>query len=271
MTLDELENLLRGFGQESCELHDKVFRDLSSASVALFAINSCPAGEQLELAGSGTLVSRGGSYWILTASHVWEKKLKTATALGIGVRRGIDHRFPIAIDSIAVRGFSPKGREAEWGPDLCLLRIPAVYVGTIEADKVAFEWGAIRQLGPGVDGFEMNYLIGCPASLGTFTLTHAAVRTECFVVNRVATYMKEGLDYLDMDAYVDDSAKLRSFRGVSGGGLWNVKFYVDPAKDEPAWIWSLEGLAFYEFPIQGQSAIIRCHGPNSIDAAIIEP
>jgi hypothetical protein len=268
MTIHELENLIRGFGEDSIELHDRVLRDLSSASVPLFAINSAPAGERLELAGSGTLVSRGDSYWILTAAHVWEKKLKTASALGIALKKGIDHRFPIPIDIIAARGFSQKGGEEEWGPDLCLLRIPAVYVGTIEADKVAFEWGMNRQLAPGIDGFEANYLLGCPASLGTFSPTHAAVRSEGFLVNRLATYTRGEFDYFDMDAYVEDPSKLKSFRGVSGGGLWNVKFYVDEARDEPAWIWSLEGVAFYEFPIKGNSAIIRCHGPITIDMAI---
>jgi hypothetical protein len=35
-------------------------------------------------------------------------------------------------------------------------------------------------------------------------------------------------------------------------------------------IWSLEGVAFYQFPIVGESAIIRCHGPHTINLAINE-
>ena len=268
MTLEELENLVRGSGSDSLEIHNKVVRDIGSAAVVLFAIHSIPSGKRLELAGSGTLVSSGDAYWILTAAHVWDRKIKAASELGITLRKETDHCFPIDTNAIEPCHFKQQTEGEEWGPDLILLRIPSALVGTIEANKASYHWELERPSALNIDRLETFYLLGCPADLGTFSSVYAKVAINGFPVNVVAEHRRAQLDYLDVDAFVHDSLNMKSFGGVSGGGLWRVWFFVDPKSREPSWAWRLEGVAFYQFPIVDNFAIIRCHGPQSIGQVV---
>ena len=60
----------------------------------------------------------------------------------------------------------------------------------------------------------------------------------------------------------------RDFGGVSGGGVWQVYLYWAPSTGEIDWKMSLHGLAFFQLPIIAERRTIRCHGPESIRAAL---
>jgi hypothetical protein len=61
---------------------------------------------------------------------------------------------------------------------------------------------------------------------------------------------------------------MKSLGGVSGGGLWKVKIFIDHSTGKPDWVLDLEGVAFWGFPIDGTKAIVRCHALESIRSAI---
>src|ERR1700730_17758496 len=75
-------------------LRDKIVRNLGDFTVALFGISGSPQ-ERLRLAGTGTLVTVDGKYFILTALHVWEEVLKAADRIGITVKEDTVHRTVI--------------------------------------------------------------------------------------------------------------------------------------------------------------------------------
>jgi hypothetical protein len=64
---EEIGNVLRS--DES--LQSRIVRSLGNFTVALLAISDYP--ERLDLAGTGTVVMIDGTYYILTARHVWEE------------------------------------------------------------------------------------------------------------------------------------------------------------------------------------------------------
>ncbi len=76
-----------------------------------------------------------------------------------------------------------------------------------------------------------------------------------------------GLDYLDYE--VDLSFPVpRNFGGVSGGGVWQVYAHWERSTGEVDWKMSLHGMAYWQSPIVAGRTIIRCHGAQTIQAAI---
>src|ERR1019366_9764793 len=82
----EVEATLRG----SEELQFRIVRDLGSFTVSLFELSSSEDGDHLQLAGTGSLLTSGGSHYILTAAHVWHEVLKSADKIGITLEENID-------------------------------------------------------------------------------------------------------------------------------------------------------------------------------------
>jgi hypothetical protein len=213
-------------------------------------------------------VNVGESYCILTAAHVWEKKLKSALKLGITLTDNINHNRSIDICTIVPTLAKPGDDWNEWGPDLALLRIPREFVGGIKAYQV-FEdpTGAGRLLNAA--SLEVWAIMGAPEELGTFTQNHASVQISGSFV--VPQYRRRGEhDYYDfkMDTSAENVPKT-SFGGFSGGGLWRILIYRSPETGKIDWLQRLKGVAFYEF--QPQDPRIRCHGPKSITALIGAP
>jgi hypothetical protein len=249
-------------------LHLRIIRDIGSSAVVLFAVSAPDGSNKLKLAGSGTFVSDGTSYWILTAAHVWKDVLADAEKLGITLTTNIDHSSLLDISALQANTFKPIGDWNEWGPDLALIRVPPVVVGTIEAHKTFYYW---RQEPPqflDCESLECFYLLGTPEDLGVFTEVHADVEIRGFLALMVDQKDFGDFDFIDVDANVIQGGQMTGFGGVSGGGLWRVRIFINPKTGLPDWAWRLEGTAFFQFPIQGTSAIIRCHGPNSISKAI---
>src|SRR5436190_1647456 len=108
----------------------EVVQDIGNFSVALFGISNPGADERLTFCGSGTLVSAGDFRYILTAAHVWTRKLKTAERLALTLVEGMSHRFAIQTPTVIADVTGP-GIPEEWGPDFCFLRIPPEFVGRI--------------------------------------------------------------------------------------------------------------------------------------------
>jgi hypothetical protein len=257
----EIEAILRS---ETSGLRDKIVRNLGDFTVALFGISGAPQ-ERLRLAGTGTLVVLDGRRFILTALHVWEEVLKTADKIGITMKEDIVHCT--VIGRSAVEPFGPPKPAAwnEWGPDLVLLSVPAADVGRISAYRSFWNVTAQRDINAAV--LESLVLMGTPAALGTFTETFADVQINGMFLGPEAQHTQGEFDYLDYE--IDLSLAVpRDFGGVSGGGVWQVYIYWVPLTGEIDWRMSLHGVAFFQLPIIAERRTIRCHGPESIRAAL---
>jgi len=260
--LSQIEAMLRS----SEDLRQRIVRNLGSSTVALFAVFNSKGADLLKLAGTGTLVVVDGSYYILTAAHVWEEILKSAVKLGITLTDDINHKCLMDVDTIVPTILKPHALGwDEWGPDLALLRIPSGLVGGIKAFQVFEDLKA-----PGkplnAECLECWVAIGTPEELGTFTQNHAEVQISGrFVEPRYHT--RGEYDYFDFPMDTTSPGMPKSFGGFSGGGLWRVLVYCSPETGKIDWAQRLKGVVFFEFPIVNGRRIIRSHGQNSILAA----
>jgi len=249
----------------SAEFLQKVQRSLGNSTVALFVLLDDRGTERLEPAGTGTLVVIGDHYYILTAAHVW-KCLESALRFGISVIEDRDHKTWIDPKTIVPTVLKPLGSEwGEWGPDVALLRIPQVLVGSIKARR-SFEDLTTPGKMLNAPTVEFWAVMGTPKELGTFTAQHAEVQISAFFGD--PKYHRRGKDdYYDLEVNSTRPGVPKNFQGVSGGGLWRILAYVSPETQEVDWVQRLKGVAFFELPRTGGDYVtIRCHGPKSLTA-----
>jgi hypothetical protein len=266
--LSEIAQLLSGESPDSVQQLQVTGRDTGVHTVALFAVLGSVNGDVLELAGTGILIAIEESHYVLTAAHVWEKRLKNANKLGISLREGVDHSCLIEIDAIVPSGPPQPASWNEWGLDIIFLRIPPVRVGEIEAFRVFYREVAEGQSQVPMAHVEIRFLIGTPGALGSFSQTHADLQIVSFGVNGPVHQVHNGIDYLDVHVQMPHPSTADSFGGVSGGGLWRVRVYNDPNSDGIASDATLEGMAFYEIGVQEGNGTIRCHSLESIHSAM---
>jgi len=215
------------------------------------------------LAGTGTLVYVGDSYYILTAAHVWEEVLKSAVKLGITLTENRDHQNLTEVYAFVPAIFKPEdSRWNEWGPDLAMLRIPPMRVGGIMASQV-FEYLNAPPKHLNVDCLECWVAMGTPKELGIFTQNHAEVQISGRFVD-VKYHHRGEYDYYDFQMDTTSPDMPKSFGGFSGGGLWRVMVYCSRETGEIDWARRLKGVTFYEFPIENGYRVLRSHGPESI-------
>jgi hypothetical protein len=248
----------------SAELRQAIVERIGSSTVALFALLNSPEGEVLKLAGTGTLFAKRNVRFILTATHVWERVLKTSERFGINLIENIDHSFWIDPKTVAAQSL-PNPTWGEWGPDLTLLRIPSEHLGSIDARKLFYD--------PRIDGtaaftlkdehIRVWLLMGTPEARGHFQQSHATVEINGRFIPDAKYQERNGLDYYDLTVDTSIVGPSQSFGGVSGGGLWRVLLYYSP-EGKINWVQSLEGVAFYQGDLQNGHRTIRCHGPKSI-------
>jgi hypothetical protein len=244
-------------------LQDKITRGLGNFTVALLAISGVP--EQPKLAGTGTLLTVGGAHFILTARHVWERKLKDADQIGITLKPDVNHRFGINRRDVAVFGLPKPDAWNEWGPDLMLLRIPAENVGSIAAVKVFLNVDKPPRKIERQVAF-VQVLMGAPGAFSRVTGADVDLQITGMFLGPETQHERDGFDYLDYQMNLKFPVP-RTFGGVSGGGVWQVYLYYSET-GEIVWNESLHGVAFYELDVVNEHRPIRCHGPRSIETVI---
>jgi hypothetical protein len=264
------EEIKKIFEDSKSGYQERLVRSLGTMTVALYAISDSSVGERLHFTGTGTLVTVANSHCILTAAHVWEDGLKSSRRVGMTLKEDIDHRFPI--DTMALIPFGPplpqKGRE--WGPDLVFLRIPDIHIGGIEAFKTFYSLDRER---PKVksDGIEGRVLMGAPGEFEKHTPKHSELNINGFFLEFGAPpYVHGDFDYVDLKEEVNHPGIPKNFGGVSGGGLWLVQMFESPETAQIDWSYFLEGMAFYQLGLGEPIITIRCHGQQSIRAAMKE-
>jgi len=261
--IHEIESELRA---DPSELRERIVRDVGSFTVALLAVTGSGPAERLQFAGTGTLVTDKVSHFILTAKHVWDEILSKAVGVGITLKPDTEHKFFIPREAIVISGPAAPPTWNEWGPDLVFLRVPPEFLGTINAVKVFYgiNGPAKVKIQQEIGAVELHLLMGTPKEKGQFTDTFADLQITGMLQNIFRKLEKEGWDYVDLDMDLSLAYVPRNFGGVSGGGLWEILVYRLPGSSKTAWLGTLEGVAFYQFPPENNHSIVRCHGLNSI-------
>ena len=266
---EQIEVLLR---DRNSDLWNRTSRCVHNYTVALLTLprtgSAAPAP-----AGSGTLVKVADSHYILTAAHVWQERLKTSPQIGLTLTPGIDHCTPI--ETLALTPFLlpyPQHSEAEqWGPDVVFLKIPAFSIGAIQAFKSFYPIGGDKHLRKST-GVEYRYLAGAPGAFASTVNLNTTLRINAFQADLdAAPYTRGEYDYIDLKENVRWPDYPSNFKGVSGGGLWRVQIFGSPNPDGIDWSCFLEGLAFYQLPVEGGKegdVIVRCHGEKTIRLAL---
>jgi hypothetical protein len=270
VTIDELEQLLDLNNPGSKAHWDRIVRETGIYTIALFALFKSATGDELRLAGTGTLVVVGDQHYVLSARHVWDKILRNADKLGISLREHDDHRYFLDIKAIIPSGLPKPSEWNEWGPDVVFLRIPPAHVGDITAFRVFYRLPELDKPRVEIDAIETFLLLGTPHELGTFSQTHASVQIVALPGSEQTFYEKNHLDYLDVEAQSKPPFQITTFGGFSGGGLWRVCVYINPRTGSIDSKAELRGVAFWEKDIADGKGTIRCHGRISIEAAMLE-
>ncbi|HYA63928.1 MAG TPA: hypothetical protein VED66_12055 [Candidatus Sulfotelmatobacter sp.] len=246
----------------------RIVRDIGSFTVALFGVFDSREGEKLQLAGTGTLYSARGGCFILTAAHVWDQVLRPAARVGITLDEDIDHSFLMESAALAPLGPPRPDVWGDWGPDITLLRVPPEHLGTINAYRVFYDPAVDGVGAPVGDCLEAKVLLGTPAALGDFTRNHANITINGFFVGLdPERRARDGFDYLDVEVDVVEPGAPAGLGGVSGGGLWRILAFRSP-EGRIDWVRTLDGVAFYQLPVCNGRRYVRCHGPESIRAAV---
>jgi hypothetical protein len=246
-------------------LRERLVRSIGAYTSALFAISGQGHDERLSFVGTGTFVKFGGSHYLLTAGHVWER-LSKARGIGITLKENLDHSYPIEVNGLIPFGPAKPQAWNEWGPDLVFLKIPPNHVGGIEAVKSFYALDRARKKIT-QDGLEVFILMGTPGEFGKFTDQHAEVDINGLFAAFAEPYEHGDYDFLDLVEDVTLPGVPKHFGGVSGGGVWRVQLF-EKSDGEVDWVWFLEAVAFYEIPRKDNRMTIRCHGQRSIMSAM---
>jgi hypothetical protein len=261
----DTDKVVKALTGENEELRQRIILDVGRFTVPLFAIGN----SGIELAGTGTLFAYRGSNYILTATHVWKEKLRSASEVGIGIVADLTNRFSVEARSLVAVFPSHPAAWDRFGPDIAFLKIPAEYVGSISARKPFYSPAVDETFAPtNLERIEVCVLMGTPYALGTFSPLHADVQVNGrFIVDQIPYSEQNGQDYFDIEIDTSPPGTPKTWGGVSGGGLWVVHVYCQCLTGKIEWSRSLQGLAFWEDVPGNDRVLIRCHGPKSIGAA----
>jgi hypothetical protein len=257
---------------EPSELMWSTARELANYTVAFVAAK----GDELAPAGTATLVWFQGTHYFLTAAHVWEKGLKRSDAIKIPLSENRRTRF--AINPAEIVAFQPEfiGGDPEWGPDVALLRIPPERVGSFTAAGRTFYPLSVKRERALGCAAQTWFLLGAPALSGIYTSEFAIPEiqgmnvitgTGPFLSLAAPPEVRKQFDYIEIAIDTTQPHVPPNFMGVSGGGLWRVYFFKgDDGKIQSFKI--LDGVAYFQIIRDSRSLVVRCHGPQTIGAAL---
>ena len=246
--------------------------DVNNYSIGFLHLNNPPSSpHDLTLLGSGTLVSIGTTYAILTAAHVLSV-LPRSGRLGVILSPTVQ-QFTIDIQGIAYVQIA-KGRRDPEGPDLGAIVLSSPIASAIGAKKVFYNLDAHREQAlsspPDIrDGFwfvngfvdektiEERNKNGYALVKGFYNLSGAGGPDH---VNVIGDH-----DYYDFPvSYGGRSVAPKSFGGMSGGGLWQVPLKRGAAGKIEHTPPILSGVVFYQEPTTEAYCGVKCHGRQSV-------
>lgn len=260
----------------SPELVDHATAPIHDYAVGLVGVGRQDATEDPAgaLAGSGTLVTVAGHAGILTAAHVLRKQLGDADRVGLVLpdrREGRLHCPIVPFDLDLAWLIEAQGPESE-GPDVGFFPIPPDSVGMLKARKSFLPLDADGDPDtspPSRDS--MDAVWGLPAELVEHWPAEGgydAVRAfrSGGMVGEIGDSAVRG----DHDYVTFPTNSSGSFKGCSGGGLWEIPLREDDDGelrfDRPR----LAGVVFYQSEVTASGRVITCHGRRSVYGALVD-
>jgi len=245
-----------------------------------------PERETCQLVGSGTLVSWGNRYGILTADHV--PRFPDDNRFKLDTSWGSTQRLRLAFDDRAnTFGFEANtlivhtlGEPAEktFGPDIAVIQLPEVpALATLRARQSFWnltnhsEEKLARALDPmgcmaivGHPGEDVEDDVGPAGGFQEATFSPGLVG----LTGQTEYFERDGLDYIGVASRrTDENGAPRSYKGVSGGSLWRVpimrKSTDNNSKVFPGKL-TLAGVPFWQFAEEAGLIRVRGHGPKTI-------
>jgi hypothetical protein len=250
---------------------NQICQELSLYSIGLVGLNQGQDSEEVKFLGSGTLIEVEGITGILTADHVTEV-LPNYDQIGLALTSEL-HRYVLEKNILTPIPVG-RGQVESKGPDLSVIILPSAAVGQIRAIKSFYNltrWRDELRNIPFQPSNGLWFVCGFPykriASEGPKRgfADVQGIHGICGVAP-IQTVFEEGeYDYLELKVSYDEYKQpLRDFRGVSGGGLWQIQLIATSSGDLRAGKKILSGVVFYQDIINESSLILRGHGRRSI-------
>lgn len=253
---------------------DRVCDHILQYTVGLSRIVRPGNKEDFRLIGTGTLVTVGGLYCILTADHVLGEirtsdQLSLLTSFAGELRRHAFHFSHLRIHHIA------RGPDESLGPDIGLIVLPQASIGSLHSEKVFFNIDKRRARFTGGflekdRGFWFTTgIIGESEQVRGPTRGFASVKSYLALFGTAANpeeHDANGFDYVEMQIdYRQPNPELpASFGGCSGGGVWQVPLRKNAKGDIEEEEHLLSGVVFYQTKVNDGIRRLKCHGRKSI-------
>lgn len=258
-------------------LQNEIQRDIGCYATALFLNRS--------FVGSGTFVSCGNTYGILTAHHIPYNPLSkdrkfdfskgSTQQLGLGITSG-NHCFEIEMQhlSLVEVGKPREGNYGPDGPDIAFIEILDLdKLGSIKARKSFFNitYKRDENLKLSLEDQGLWAVACCPSEFNMVEGAQGGFK-EITKLGGIVGYTTVNdrdvvgdFDYIEVSTASTNSPL--SFEGASGGGLWKVPLN----KKKDASLEEIEhkspilsGVIFYQESKTMNSKILRCHGGETI-------
>ena len=252
-------------------LYHHIARDLGRYSVGLISLKSVKKTDKTIPIGSGTFITIGNKYGILSAEHV-TRKLKDSK-LGLVISE-VEHRLIIDKKIFNIHTISNGSDSSR--PDLSFIHLPENTVGPMKAKKSFYNLDIARKAAiqsPMENDFGVWFICGFPDELTKYGEQSIRGYDEAMgftglcgaFVGISKAYDIDEYDYYDISVGcgLEDKVPM-SYDGVSGGGLWQVPINQNI---ENKFSWGeavLSGVAFFQSDLKDNKRTITCHGRKSL-------
>ncbi len=233
--------------------------------------------EILSLIGSGSFVTIGNVYGILTVDHV-VKLLDNPSFkgppkfLGLAIQK-YAHKYTIGREYLRIHQIA-RGEIDSEGPDLAFIDIPPAELGTIKAQKSFYNLQLNRDRmlsSPPELNLGVWAICGAPDIETTDEepthnfLEVKGYNSSCFFGGISRIYEVNKFDYLEIEANYDYGPDIpQSFGGVSGGGVWQIPLVQMPDGTMKPKEYLLSGVVFYQTKKTDSLRVIKCHARKSV-------
>lgn len=248
-------------------VHAELLSRLQHYMTCLFIVDV--KGRSVTACGSGTLVKSKEEHGILTAAHVvhaLQKKDQTALFLQSGAG-------PLLFDKGALEYVKCEDVNYDGaGPDIGYIRLPLATVGAIKAVKNFVNLDIHSEK---LDEAELSTnegvwcSTGFPEVWGDQKMDGEVIRSQVYGFVGVGT--AQNLEKIDRHDYFlagvdisDDGSLPDDYKGMSGGGVWQVTLVNKRDTGISVGDFYFRGVVFYQSDIEENERFIKCHGRKSI-------
>ena len=249
---------------------EEVARILAPYVIGFVSYTRTPNGSDVQLLGSGTLVSLGSTKAILTAEHV-VRILPRDGRLGLVISQ-TPQRHDVDVQGLTYLRIA-RGTQDEDGPDLGAVVLSPAIAAALAARKSFYDLSLRREqllksppdIKEGmwfINGFVDEYTweeLDAGKKLrikGFYNLSGAGGPNDGVVVREH--------DYFEFPVSPGGRASApNNFGGMSGGGLWQFALVKNDKGLKPARP-LLSGVVFYQYGTPDAQYGVKCHGRRSV-------